>query len=330
MAELPGEVDVVTWGAGIAGARAASVLAEAGRRVLVFPRGPASYPELPGFAIEGESTDSRRNVERELLERARTLGASIADGEQIISLQPESGPVRSVLTATANISTRVVIFADGSDPRIGRSRGLIPEWEPWHLIHFAYQRFEPQRVITSRHVAAGERNGCEWRGFSIPLPDSHMIGAAWFLEHEMATNIHVQELLPDVGSQFGVRGDPLDGLAVEVAPIGSGRIHARLYGENILAVGDMTGLVNPFSLRRVEVSRKMGELAGSHIDAKLAGAGDVVFNDEARKLLQSSVADIRWPEAGLAMPSIPGPERVNGDRSGLAGLLRRMINRSGA
>jgi flavin-dependent dehydrogenase len=324
MSTLPGDVDVVIWGAGIAGSRAAGVLVAAGRSVLVFPRGPGSYLALPGFAIEGESANTRQTVEARLLGEAEQRGATIARGVRLRSLQPAAGPVRAILTKTANISTRVVIFADGSDPRLVRPRGLRADWEPWHLVHFAYQTLEPQPDHSEVQVIAGLRDGREWRGYSVPLQGSHMFAAGWFLEHEMATNVHASELLPELRSRLQLTGVETGEAAVEVTPLGTKEVQARLSGDNTLVIGDMAGLLNPFSLHRVEQSLGMGEIAARLVnDRLLQGDGAIQFGSETGKILRSSVQTVWNAEAGLAMPVIPEP--VHPRRGSLSAAVRRLI-----
>jgi flavin-dependent dehydrogenase len=237
-----------------------------------------------------------------------------------------TGPVRSVLTKTANVSTKVVIFADGSDPRLVRPRGLIPDWEPWHLVHFAYQTLELQPDQSRVQVIAGVRDGREWRGYSVPLPESHMIAAGWFLEHEMATNVHASELLPELRSRLQLTGTQIGDTAVEVTPFAAGREQPRLSGDNTLVIGDTAGLLNPFSLHRVEQSLEMGEIAARLVnDRLLQGGGAIQFGSETGKILRSSVQTVWNAEAGLAMPVVPGP--VQPRRGSLSAAVRRLIKR---
>jgi flavin-dependent dehydrogenase len=326
MSTLPGDVDVVIWGAGIAGSRAAGVIAATGRSVLVFPRGPGSYLALPGFAIEGESATTRQAVEERLLGEAEQRGATIARGMRLRSLQPATGPVRAILTKTANVSTKVMIFADGSDPRLVRPRGMVPDWEPWHLVHFAYQTLEPQPDPSRVRVMAGVRDGREWRGYSVPVPESHMIAAGWYLEHEMVTNVHASELLPELRSRLRLTGSETGEAAVEVTPFGTKELQARLSGDNTLVIGDMAGLLSPFSLHRVEQSLEMGEIAARLVnDRLLQGDGGIEFGSETGKILRSSVQTVWHAEAGLAMPVVPKP--VQPARGSLSAVVRRLIKR---
>jgi flavin-dependent dehydrogenase len=326
MRELPDRVDVVIWGAAIAGANAALALTRAGRSVLVFPRGPGSYLETPGFAVLGERIATRKAVEEDLLLQAEHLGAVIARGIRMRSVLPDTGPVRAVITKQANVSLRAMVFADGSDPRVVRSRELVPDWEPWHLVHFASQLFPLPPGASSVRVIAGEREGRPWRGYSVPLADAQMISVAWFLEHEMAINVHASELLPDVIAQFGFTGEPFTEPVVEISPWGGQRMQALLAAENTLVIGDMSGLLNPFALNRSELAMRMGEAAAQAIDRQLAHGDDVHFGSETAKYLRSSVQEQGIGRHEPEYPVFPFPAHVG--RRRLPGLLRRFRSRS--
>jgi flavin-dependent dehydrogenase len=325
MMDLPDRVDVVIWGAAIAGAQTAKMLAEAGCSVLVFPRGPGSYLETPGFAVQPGRITTRKQVEEELLAAAENHGAVIARGVRLRNVLPETGPVRAVITKQANVSLRAMVFADGSDPRVVRPRGLVPDWEPWHLVHFASQLLPPQAGETGVRVISGAREGREWRGYAVPLADAQMISVAWFLEHEMAINVHASELLPDAIARFGFTGEPLTEPAVEISPYGGKQVEALLAADNTLVIGDMSGLLNPFALNRVELAMRMGDAAAGAINRQLLRGDDVHFGSETAKYLRSSVQEQGIARNEPAYPAFPFPAHVAHRR--LPGLLRRIRSR---
>jgi electron transfer flavoprotein alpha subunit len=165
--DAPGNVDVVVWGAGIVGSRVAVDVAKAGRSVVVVPRGPASYPEFPGFGAVAGVFERRVDSEKRLLDEAQSHGAYVLHDESITAFAPEAGLVTLVATNTRTIMTRCVVLADGADPRIARSRGLLPDWEPWQIVHFAYQLFAGNNAPGPEAIA-GSRDGFAWRGYRIP------------------------------------------------------------------------------------------------------------------------------------------------------------------
>jgi flavin-dependent dehydrogenase len=321
--DLPDSVDVVIWGSGIAGSRLAASLAKAGHTVIVIPRGPASYPELPGFGVMGQTSSKRADIERNLLDEAANHGAHVLHAESIVGFLPELGPVQSVTLVGRSIQTRCMVFSDGSDPRIGRSRGLLPDWEPWQLVHFAYQMVEAPVDLA---VIDGSRAGRSWRGYRIPTAAGTMIGVGWYLQHEVDSAIHVTELLQDVVRRFGVE-TPLSGQpAVEVVPYEPRHFASKLAVDNIFAVGDLTGIANPMSLRRTAISLKMGDTASQLIQDWLAGERSIKFDRKRisaafREFVRSSIQD----DEGPPMPDVP---RSRSETRGVGKLIRQFIDRS--
>jgi|GEM_PF-6666782 len=307
MTGLPASVDAVIWGASIAGAQAAKVLARAGHSVLVFPRGPGSYLQTPGFALANDRVTTRRFLENDLLEAAEVAGATIARGVRLRGIQPESGPVRSVVTKTTNISLRALVFADGSDPRMVRPRGLVPDWDPWHLVHFAYQMFPAVHGRSGVQVIAGERDGRAWRGYAAAVPEGLMLAVGWFLEHEMATHVHAAELLPAVREQFGITSEPMGETEVEIVPFGGNRVEAVLASGNMLVTGDMAGVMNPFAIHRAERALEFGKATADIISRALEGNGPVHFGSKTAKFLRSSLQKQEATGGEPPFPEFPLP-----------------------
>jgi flavin-dependent dehydrogenase len=323
--DIPRAVDVVIWGAGIAGSRIAVELAQMGRSVVIVPRGPASYPEFPGFGDVGGTFASRVDIEKRLVEEAEAHGAYVLHDESISALAPEAGLVSLVATGQRTVVTRCLVFADGADPRIGRARGLLPDWEPWQLVHFAYQLFDADGA-TEPVTIAGSRDGFAWRGYRIPTPAGTMVAAGWFLMNELDSHVHVTEVLADAVTRFGIASAPLSQPAVEVAPYEPRRIASALAVHNLIVAGDLVGIVNPMSLRRVEISVKMAQTVSQVILKQLAGNGPVLFDaKQVRSALQDLVQPSWQNDDGPPMPDVPRPPSQ--DR-GIGMLVRRIIDRS--
>ena len=318
------EVEVVIWGAGISGSQLASSLAKAGISTVVIPRGPASYPVLPGVGAVGTSNRHRATRESELLAEASANGATVLRDESIASLLPTAGAIRTVLTDRQSITTRCVVFADGSDPRIGRDKGFLPEWDPWQLVHFAWQK-----VTNTAHadiVIAGSRDGHAWRGYVANVEGEVWLGVGWFLEHEMNSHIHVTELLVDLQMALSLGGTFVGDPRVEVVPYEPRRLAASFCADNVMAVGDLTGIVNPLSLRRTEISLKIGVSASRMIEQWLQGESAVRFEPHKVGALFRPYVEASWQnDNGPPMSPVPRPpERKNR----FAALLQRVADRT--
>ena len=313
-------MDVLIWGSGIAGSRLAGLLAESGHSVAVIPRGPASYSVLPGVGMEGDCIRDRSSLESSLLARAASLGATILEGTSVVSLSPSSGPVRSIVTDNRTISARSTVFADGSDPRTGRSRELLPDWEPWQLIHFAWQQVTGE--ANGFRAIAGSRSMWPWRGYVAQTNESAWVGVGWNLQCEMDSHIHVTELIDDVRGVFPGIGDLAGEPQVEVVPYEPRYLESAFCVDNLIAVGDLTGIVNPLSLRRIEISLKIAGSASLMIEQSLSRGDPVRFNPgKVKSAYQPFVTRAMQRDSGPPMPPVPRP------RGRVGSLIQRMIDR---
>lgn len=314
------EFDIAIWGAGIAGSQLALSLAAAGFLVAVIPKGLATKPVRPGFSIVDGRMVSTDDLERTLLERAEAKGAILLRDNIVESIEPPIGPVRAVITSSGRIAVRALILADGSDPRVGRERGLLPEWEPWQLVHFAYvSLIRSGPTATAIDVIAGAQAEYPWRGYRI----GNIIGVGWYLQHEMESRVHVTELLDDVRERFdGVCFDQRDPL-VEVVPYEPRHLVAGIVVDNVLAIGDLVGIVDPLSLRRTELSLKMAERV-SRVVGDWLRSGSPGTRDLKR------IRTVLWPLIGANQPLDPGPPTLPVPRPPERGrrfgpLIRRFI-----
>jgi flavin-dependent dehydrogenase len=314
--------DVVVWGSGIVGSELARQLAADGVSVVVIPRGPASYPTVPGFGMISGMGQSRAVIQRDLLRAAEAAGARVLADSQVISLEPAVGPVRQVETDAGIYATRSVVFADGADPRVARSRGMLPDWEPWQLVHFAYV---DATVAPKMQIIAANRGGHDWRGYLVPVGEHSIAGVGWFLQHELDSRVHITELLPEVCEAFGIATNPDLKPVVEVVPYHPGTLAANLVSDNLIAVGDLTGIVNPLSLRRTEISLKMANTAGSLIRSWLSADAATGFD---RKVVRRAMAELTGgmyrEDLGPPMPAVPKPAT---EQRGVGRLVRRLIDR---
>jgi flavin-dependent dehydrogenase len=314
------DVDVLIWGSGITGSRLALSLAEAGVSVAVIPRGPASYPVFPGVGDADGAIQERSELESDLLNNAARSGVTILTEETVTSFSPVSGPIRSVLTEHQAIDVRCVVFADGADPRVGRARGLLPDWEPWQLVHFAWQRVDG--AASGFQAIAGKRGEWPWRGYLAGTSQGSWIGVGWNLQCEMDSHIHVTELLADVRGSFPGVGELVGEPQVEVVPYEPRHLEGAFCAENVVAVGDLTGIVNPLSLRRVEISLKIADSASRLIDQALKQGDPIRFESEmVRTMLRPFVNGEMQRDSGPPMPPIPRPA------SRVGSLIQRMIDR---
>jgi flavin-dependent dehydrogenase len=314
------EVDVLIWGSGIAGSRLGLTLAEAGLSVVVIPRGPASYPVFPGVGDADGAIQERSVLESDLLDSAARLGATVLAEEKLTSFSPGSGPVRTVLTDRQAIDVRCVVFTDGADPRIGRVRGLLPDWEPWQLVHFAWQRVDG--AASGFHAIAGVRHEWPWRGYLAGTSQGSWIGVGWNLQCEMDSHIHITELLADVRTSFPGAGEPVGEPQVEVVPYEPRRFEGAFCADNVVVVGDLTGIVNPLSLRRVEISMKIADSANRLIEQTLKQGDPIRFEPEmVRTMFRPFINREMQRDSGPPMPPIPRPA------SRVGSLIQRMIDR---
>ena len=317
------DVDVLIWGSGIAGSRLAEMLPRTGVSVAVIPSGPASYPVLPGICVADGFTRERSSLEDLMLASAASLGATILDGESVTSFSPSTGPVRSILTETQSISVRCVVFADGSDPRIGRSRRMLPDWEPWQLVHFAWQQVTGE--ASEFRAVAGSRGDWPWRGYFAATPEASWIGVGWNLQCEMDSHIHVTELLADVQATAPQIGKLIGEPQVEVVPYEPRHLQGTFCSDNVLALGDLTGIVNPLSLRRAEISLKMADSTCRLIDHSLKRSKGARFDPgEVKATFRPFVTPALQRDSGPAMPPIPRPAGRGGR---ISTLIQRVIDR---
>lgn len=315
--------DVVIWGAGISGSQLAAKLAMAGLSVALFPNGPATKPVRPGFSVLDGVVRTTADLERDLIDHARDAGVLVLDDAKLEALMPEIGPVQSILTTSGNFTTRCLVLADGSDPRIGRARRVLPDWDPWQLIHFAYARF-PDVELTDELVLArsGSRGVLPWRGYRA----GSMLGVGWFLEHEMESRVHVSELLTDVRTLFGVADIPDGETQIEVVPFEPRRLASSFCVDNVLSIGDLVGVVNPMSLRRTEISLKMAERMSDVIVEWLGGISSVSCDPRRVKAALSAFIGPEFHrDSGPPMPPVPRPP---GRERRLGSIVQRLVDRS--
>ncbi|MEJ7838470.1 MAG: hypothetical protein WKF81_06610 [Thermomicrobiales bacterium] len=316
------QFDVAIWGAGIAGSLLALSLSTAGFRVAVIPKGPATKPLRPGFSIVDGTMTPTDDMERTLLKRAEANGAFLFGDDTVDSLEPPIGPVRAVITSSGRITVRALILADGSDPRVGRERGLLPEWEPWQLVHFAYgSLISSGQTAPAFDVIAGARAEYPWRGYRI----GNIIGVGWYLQHEMESRVHVTELLDDVRERFvGACFDQRDPL-VEVVPYEPRHLEAGIVVDNVIAIGDLVGIVNPLSLRRSELSLKMAERVSRVVGDWLRGGSPGTRDlKRMRSVLKPLVGTEQPTESGPPMLLVPRPPERG---RGFGPLIRRLVER---
>jgi flavin-dependent dehydrogenase len=259
-------------------------------------------------------------MESVFLESAARSGARILNEETVTSFSPVSGPIRKVLSDRQAIDVRCVVFADGADPRIGRVRGLLPDWEPWQLVHFAWQRVDG--AASGFHAIAGVRHEWPWRGYLAGTSQGSWIGVGWNLQCEMDSHIHITELLADVRIAFPGAGELVGEPQVEVVPYEPRRFEGAFCADNVVVVGDLTGIVNPLSLRRVEISLKIADSASRLIDQALKQGGLIRFDSEiVRNAFRPFIARDMQRDSGPFMPPIPRPA------SRVGSLIQRMIDR---
>jgi hypothetical protein len=153
-----------------------------------------------------------------------------------------------------------------------------------------------------------------------------MIGVGWYLMNEIDSHVHVTELLPDVAARFGIESAPLNQPAVEVAPYEPRWIASALALHNLLAAGDLVGIVNPMSLRRVEISLKMAETVSQEVLSRMAGSGPIVFDaKQVRSALQDLVRPSWQNDDGPPMPDVP---RSPSKEGGIGKVIRRIFDRT--
>ncbi len=271
MAETAESVEHVVVGGGPAGLRAAQVLAEAGREVLLLEKNARIGPKTCGGGLSVKAV-----AELDALGLPRTAGLdSVAHasfhGEPAIPLDPGSGSVRTLARtrlgdfqaewarrAGAEIRTDAPVSVIDAAERTVTSRGRTVRYR--HLIGADGSQSAVRRALglpSPRAFFAGEFNipGLHWDELLVEFDSAALAsGYFWIFPHEEYTSVgagahkglvppaQIRPFIERRMEQLGIDpGDtPYEGATIEVEPVGfhfPGGIH--LAGD---AAGTPSGL----------------------------------------------------------------------------------------
>jgi len=278
------DVEHLILGAGPAGLRAAQVLAQAGREVLVLEKhaeiGPKTCAggltvktmrELTPLGLAAEATlasighvafaggrpvvldaeltlvhtISRRDLGRYQLQWARAAGATVRAGVPASDIDLRG---RTVLAGGRRIRWRHLIGADGSDSAVRRALGL-----PSPRSYFAAEynlpglRLEPLRIECDPGVIA---NGYFW---VFPHQDYTSVGAV--APKRVVAPATLRRYLDGRCDGLGVARDkvPFEGATLEVA------YHGCHFPGGVHLVGDAAGVISSLTAEGIYAALVTGE-----------------------------------------------------------------------
>ena len=271
--------DVIIYGSGISGASVALRLAERGLSVrLIGPvRVHGSDAEWPVTLSDETATRIHSDlptsglmtwipfgatacwmVRRTLLESwlndvVATNRVTRHPDAVVDNLLWEDGAVVGCLLESGELlRSRVVVFADGADPRRLAEVGLRPAWTPSQLYHIYRARFgapgpEPQM----REVPFHDEQGRPADGLAAVDESGATLASGYTLEQEMQANQHPRSLIPTLRrhpalADLGLSEDG-EGLGTEVVPMAGDARLPRCITDGAMLVGEYAGLSAPMS-----------------------------------------------------------------------------------
>ena len=291
--------DVIVIGAGPAGSTTARELAEAGFDVLLLegqrlPRNkpcgggltPRAWPHL-GVAVEdlvlnratsvqvrvGTRVSARfrarsaavwmvrrRDLDLRLAEKAARRGVELHDGEMARRL--EVGPTTWVSTEKGRYQGRVVVGADGAESRVARWLGL-PRPNRWMVALAAEVEVAGDPLAGEAVVDLAVPHGYAW---VFPKGECYNVGTGTF-QPEGARELRWR--LHRFADEVGLSLDRP--LWMEGHRIPTGLAPGDLHRENVLLVGDATGVADPFFGEGMSYALQSGRLAARTATEYLAG-----------------------------------------------------------
>jgi len=220
-------------------------------------------------------TIPRRRLDARLVQTAVEAGTHLVEGTRVRGAEWIDGPKPSVVADGLEVTTQLIILADGSHAPVMRRLGLVQE---------------PPELIAMRQYFAGDTGPSE--RMEIHFQPEILPGYTWLFpvgngRVNVGTGTSTRRvrrgevLLREVLAHF-VAGHPVtEGRLARVEPVGPAQGHplrtqlgsTRTHAERVLVAGDAAGLVNPLSGEGIAVALESGELAATHALAALE-AGD--------------------------------------------------------
>ncbi len=309
---------VAVVGAGPAGARAAELLAAAGREVLLFdPRAPWEkacgggipihaldhFPELRELGPEGRWVErarlvapgageldveaaaplllvDRRILSRFQLERAVAAGARHVP-RRIREASPTPTGFRLVDDEGGGYDVGFVIGADGASSRVRRllSPALQPVQTPTR------GRFVPIPRDAAAELVVSFRDGLPGYIWEFPRGETASVGVC-HLEHGVARGALETVLLEHIAEAGASADHPAYGHPIPLLRRGDHRRPERFGGPRWALCGDAAGLVDPITGEGIHYALRSGELAARALleEGTLAGYPDRLGADVLREL----------------------------------------------
>lgn len=227
-------------------------------RVRAAPHGKlekVDFIDLSGRTIsaalppgeEAEIAVPRRVFDQILLERARSLGADVREGETLLALEWKRG--WTIRTTSCHVEARYLIAADGRNSTVARLCNLMP-------------RFAPDRVALQSQVPLPRDFGD--RIVLQLLPEGYCgqapVGEGWLnlcLVSE-ARNLEAIKLWAE--RKFSL---PSDHSWRTITPLT--RPALPVIGPDLFLIGDAARVVEPFTGEGIYYALRSGELAASAI-----------------------------------------------------------------
>ena len=242
----------------------------------------------------------RNRFDRWLGEQARIAGARLLTEAPVDDLIRQGNRVAGVKVRRnrGEISSSVVILADGVNSLLAKRAGLRPAFQPGEMLLAAKEVIKlPTGVLASRfnlddngaaHVMVGEVTaGIEGGAFLYTNGDSLSLGLACYLDALVRERVRIHDLLerfkqiPWV-AEF-IHAGRLKEYAAHLIPVTRPAPPARLLGNGVMVSGDGAGLTlnNGFVLRGMDFAMASGQAAAQTALAALERG------DFARKSLET-------------------------------------------
>lgn len=254
------------------------------------------WPDHPVYPSHGWVV-RRRDLDKMVADHASAAGAVVLDGVEATGPLFERGLCRGAVIRTrsgetAEIRSRYVVVADGSNSRFGRALGTHRNRSIAFGLairgYYTSPRSEDPWIESALDVRDRKGDSMPGYGWIFPLGDGTVnvgigllstfkgfreVNTSHLLEEYVATAPDYWELSPE-GAVGPATGGKL--------PMG-GSVGPKA-GPTWLAVGDAAGTVNPFNGEGIDYAYETGRLAAEVLSQTLATGDGLVLRNYERRL----------------------------------------------
>ncbi len=238
-------------------------------------------------------------------EKAESAGANIVAGICVEDLIIEDGKIRGVIAGEDEITSKVVILADGINSLLAQKIGMREEFQPQQVAVGVKELWEmPPSVIADRFCCSeNEGTACMFAG----SPSNSRIGGGFLYTNKESISLGVVATLSDLGEKSVpqmledfhnhpavaplIKGAELIEYSGHLVPEGGYDMMPKIIGDGILVIGDGAGLcINlGYAIRGMDLAVASAECAArAVIDANRNGDFSAAGLQNYQKYMEES------------------------------------------